>query len=672
MSTPAKAPYGTWESPITADDIVQSKPIVELLVDPITDVIYHVESRPAEDGRNVLVETGTARDLVDKEWNVRTRVHEYGGAAAIIYGGIAYFSHYVDGRVYSVDVKSDGATPQAVTPDSENLLWFADFGVHPNKPELIVAIMEDHTADPIGEAPSKVVNTLCVIDTAEKSVSPLVSGADFYSNARFSPDGTCLVWLQWSYPDMPWEGSELRHADVAIMDGKVSLTNIFTIDGVPSKISVAFPSWITNDTLLFTSDRSGYQNPHKYVGGQATPVFLEPIAQDFSQPAWTLGWSPYASIDETGQNILCTAWKDGETTIYLVDIQSGAPPQLVESSFVAIDIIRTVAAKSRQAVFSSPKVDGDNAIMLCTLPSSLDPTGAKFTAVAPAEGTPVEFPDGIISIPQPLDIGPQDALVHVVYYRPNNPAYSGSSIPDESPPCVVNVHGGPTALESQALNWKKQYFTSRGWAWLDVNYGGSSGYGREYIQRLAGKWGIVDTEDSINAVNILSQAPYNNLLDAERSTIRGGSAGGYTTLATLSISSNPAAFAAGASSYGISDLAKLAEFTHKFESHYMNKLVGASLEEDPQLYRDRSPLYHADQITSPLLILQGELDRVVPKEQAEQMRDTILANGGVVEYKLYEGEGHGWRKEETIKDALERELHFYESQLGLQTEAIAA
>ncbi|KAF9493029.1 alpha/beta-hydrolase [Pleurotus eryngii] len=664
MTTPTKAPYGTWESPISADDIVQgSKPIAELLVDSITHTIYHVESRPAEDGRNVLVETETGRDLVGKEWNVRTGVHEYGGGAAIVYGNIAYFSHYVDGRVYSVDVKTDGATPEAVTPDSNNLHRFADFDVHPKISELVVAIMEDHTNDPTGEAPSQVVNTLCVIDTVVKSVSPLVSGADFYSNARFSPDGSRLVWLQWFHPDMPWEGSELRHADVAITEGKVSLTNTITIDGVPSKISVAFPSWVNNDTLLFTSDRSGYQNPHKYVGGQATPVFLEPIAQDFSQPAWTLGWSPHAPIDETGQNILCTAWKDGKTVIYLVDIQSRAPPQLVESSFVAIDIIRAVSTESHQAVFSSPKVDADNAIIRCTLPSSLDPKDAEFTVVAPAEGTPVEFPDGIISIPQPLDIGPQDALVHVVYYPPNNPAYSGSSIPDESPPCVVNVHGGPTALENQALNWKKQYFTSRGWAWLDVNYGGSSGYGREYIQRLAGNWGIVDTEDSIKAVDILSEAPYRNLLDAKRSAIRGGSAGGYTTLATLSISSNPAAFAAGTSSYGISDLAGLAESTHKFESQYMNKLVGASLEEDPQLYKDRSPLYHADKITSPLLILQGELDRVVPKEQAEQMRDTICANGGVVCYKLYEGEGHGWRLEETIKDALERELHFYEGQL---------
>ncbi|KAF7416263.1 hypothetical protein PC9H_002528 [Pleurotus ostreatus] len=668
MATGIKAPYGTWQSPITADAILQgSKPIAELLVDPIANKIYHVESRPAEAGRSVLVETETARELVGKEWNVRTGVHEYGGGAAIVYNGIAYFSHYGDGRVYTVDVKAEGATPEAVTPDSKSLHRFADFDVHPKNSELVVAIMEDHTDDPNGEAPSKVVNTLCIIDTTSKSVSSLVSGADFYSNARFSPDGTRLVWVQWFHPDMPWEGSELRHADIVVTEGKVSLSNVLTIAGVPSQISVAFPSWINNDTILFTSDQSGYQNLHKYAGGQDTPVFLEPIAQDFSQPAWVLGWSPYVPVDDIGRTILCTAWKDGKNIIYLVDIQSRAAPKLIEAPFVAIDVIRAVSTGSHQAVFSSPKVDGDSAIILCTLPSSFEPEDIKFTVVGPAQkkGLSGNFPDGIVSVPRPLSIGPQDALVHVVYYPPTNPAYSGSSIPDELPPCAVSIHGGPTALETQGLNWKKQYFTSRGWAWLDINYGGSSGYGRQYIQRLAGKWGIVDTEDSIKAVDILSKAPY-SLLDAKRTAIRGGSAGGYTALAALSISSNPAAFAAGTSSYGISDVAKLAEFTHKFESHYMTRLIGATPEENPQLYKERSPIYHADNITSPLLILQGEIDRVVPKEQAEQMRDIILEKGGVVEYKLYEGEGHGWRQDKNIKDALERELDFYERQFKLK------
>ncbi|KAG9225461.1 hypothetical protein CCMSSC00406_0002964 [Pleurotus cornucopiae] len=668
MATSTTAPYGTWHSPVTADVILQgSKPIAELLVDPITNKIYHVESRPAEAGRNVLVETETGRELVGKEWNVRTGVHEYGGGSAIVYGGVAYFSYYGDGRVYTVDVGSEGATPEAVTPDSKSLHRFSDFNVHPKNSHFVVAVMEDHTDDPNGEAPSKVVNTLCIIDTTAKSVSALVSGADFYSNARFSPDGHRLIWVQWFHPDMPWDGSELRHADVVTLEGRVSLTNVVTIAGVPSQISVAFPSWISNDTLLFTSDQSGYQNLHKYANGETTPVFPKPIAQDFSQPAWVLGWSPYAPIDDIGANILCTAWKDGKNIIYLVDIKGGGPPKLIETPFVAIDVIRAVSTGKHQAVFSSPRVDGDSAIIFCTLPSSLEPEDIKFTVVGPAQkkGSSGGFPDGIVSVPRPLSIGPQDALVHVVYYPPTNPAYSGSSIPDELPPCAVSIHGGPTALEPQGLDWKKQYFTSRGWAWLDVNFGGSSGYGREYIQRLAGKCGFVDAEDSIKAVDILSKAPY-NLLDATRTAIRGVSSGGYTVLVALSISSNPAAFAAGTSSYGISDIARLVRSSHKFESHYMTKLIGATLDENPQLYDDRSPIYHADKIVSPLLILQGEIDRVVPKEQAEQMRDTILKNGGVVEYRLYEGEGHGWRQDKNIKDALERELGFYESQFKLK------
>ncbi|KAG5219770.1 serine aminopeptidase [Salix suchowensis] len=258
----------------------------------------------------------------------------------------------------------------------------------------------------------------------------------------------------------------------------------------------------------------------------------------------------------------------GKNIIYLVDIQSGATPKLIEAPFVAIDVIRAVSTGSHQAVFSSPKVDGNSAIILCTLPSSLEPVDVKFTVVGPAQkkASSGDFPDGIVSVPQSLSIGPQDAFVHVVYYPPTNPAYSGSSIPHELPPCVVGIHGGPTASNLKRLS---EYLCRRS-------------------ERLAGKWGIVDTEDSIKAVDILSKAPY-NLLDAKRTAIRGGSAGGYTALAAFSMSSNPAAFAAGTSSYGVSDVAKLAEFSHKFESHYLTKLIGATLEENPQLYKDRSP-----------------------------------------------------------------------------------
>ncbi|KAJ8469953.1 hypothetical protein ONZ45_g16717 [Pleurotus djamor] len=661
------APYGTWSSPITADAILEgSKPVAELIVDPTFNTIYHVESRPSEGGRSFLVRSETGEDIVvGTDFNVRTGVHEYGGAAAIVYDGIAYFSNYTDARVYMVSaVGPVPSSPEAVTPDSNKLHRYADFSVHPIQLNLLVSIKEDHTNDPDGETPANVVNTLCVIDAAAKTVSPLVSGADFYSNPRFSPDGTRIVWLQWFHPDMPWDGSELMHADISISNGQIELSNITKIAGKPKDISVAFPSWISNDTLLFTSDESGYQNLYKYQNGTASPVLSKPIAEDFSQPAWPLGWSPFAPLDLEGKLILCTAWRGGRTIFYLVDVESGSAPLEIAAPFVAIDIMRNTIPGTPQVVFYSPTLKDSGGITLITLTSSVSPGDSTFTAVGPpakASG----FPDSIISEATPYSIGPEDHPVHVVYYAPKNPDYSGSSIPGEKPPCVVNIHGGPTALESQGLNMKKQYYTSRGWAWLDVNHGGSSGYGRLYIERLARKCGIVDVEDSIQAIQLLSRDPY-NLIDEKRSAIRGGSSGGYTTLAVMSISADPVAFAAGTSSYGISNLIKLEEHPHKFESHYLEKLVGGTSQENPELFHARSPLFHADKIVSPLLILQGADDRVVPPEQAEAIVKEIQNHGGVVEYKLYEGEGHGWRKEETIKDALEREISFYERMFKLK------
>jgi len=287
--------------------------------------------------------------------------------------------------------------------------------------------------------------------------------------------------------------------------------------------------------------------------------------------------------------------------------------------------------------------------------------------VAPVKVDGVPLPSDIISEPQPitLKVAPTNSPLYVVYYPPWNPAYTGSSIEGERPPCIVEVHGGPTGFVGQGLSWSKQYFTSRGWGWLDVNYGGSSGYGRKYIERLNNNWGVVDVQDCILAPQVLSSAPY-NLVDPKRLIIRGGSAGGFTTLAALSIASDVSVFAAATSLYGVSDLKKLAEFTHKFESRYLDHLMGGTIDEVPEVYEARSPIHHADKIVVPLLILQGEIDMVVPKGQAEAIYKSIQDRGGVVEYKLYAGEGHGWRQEVNMRDAYERELGFYERILGVK------
>ncbi|KAG6890181.1 hypothetical protein C0995_010886 [Termitomyces sp. Mi166 len=650
------APYGTWSSPITAGAITKGAlPIGGLVVDPITSKLYHLEARPSEGGRVTIIDTESDTDVTpSKDWNVRTAVHEYGGGAAIAYGGIIYFSNLADGRVYR---SKEGASPEAVTPENK-VHRFADFNVHPIHTHLLVSVLEDHTVD----EPSAIDNTLCIINTTTKTVHPLLSGADFYASPRFSPDGTRLAWQQWSHPDMPWEGSRIYIANALVDSDRVSLTNLVHVAGEALKVSAAFPSWANNETLVFTSDESGYINPWKYQNGKATALFPEPARYEFGSPGWVFQMHPYAILDEKGTLAVFITTKDGRNSLDIVDLTRGSPPQTIDTPFVVIDKIWSLSRRAREIVFSGEKVDEGLSVVKFTLD---DASGANFTALKPA-AIP-EFSNEFVSIPQPMTLkAPNGEIVHVVYYPPKNPNYSGSNVPGERPPCVVLAHGGPTTITMQNLSWTTQYFTSRGWAWLAVNYGGSSGYGRRYICRLDSNWGIVDSNDCIQAARIISNEPY-NLVDPKRIVIRGGSAGGYTVLCALANASDVTIFAAGTSSYGISDLLPLEAHTHKFESHQLEKLLGGTSAQVPEVYQDRSPLNHADRIVAPLLILQGDIDRVVPKEQAELIYEKVKAKGGVIEYKLYPEEGHGWRKAETIVDTLERELGFYEHVLGLRS-----
>ncbi|KAJ7186834.1 Alpha/Beta hydrolase protein [Mycena filopes] len=650
----ASAPYGTWKSPITAQNITQgSTKLTDVLVDSVTGNIYHVESRPSESGRCVLVDSRTGRDLVGKEWNVRTGVQEYGGAPAIVHAGVAYFSNFSDGRLYSVNVE-EGSEPQAITAESK-VLRFADLDVHPKHPHILVAIVEDHSDS---SSPTSVVNKLCIIDTKSQSLSPLVSGADFYASPKFSPDGTRIVWQQWFLPDMPWQGAEIIVGQLTTETDKFDITSTTHIAGQKTTHSVSYPSWATSMTLLFTSDKSGYQNPWK-CDQEATPLFSDPLNLDFGDPAWVLGRSPYAVI-EGGMRALFSAIQDGRTVLYAVDLTNGTR-KLIDNPYVGIQSIRP--AGPDKIVFIAERVDAAPELVVCTIGSD---SSASFSSLSkPTAG--LGFPAGIISLPQPytLKAGADGHPVHILYYPPTNPNYSGTSIPGERPPCVLYAHGGPTHFTGQEFSAMTQYYTSRGWAWLNVNFGGSSGYGRAYIERLAGQWGIVDVEDCIQAAKIISQAPY-NLVDPKRIVIRGNSSGGLTALGGVSMGSDLTTFAAATSSYGISDLRLLMDDTHKFESGYGHGLLGGTSAEIPEGYKERSPVTHADSIVSPLLILQGDIDRVVPKEQAEAIFESIQRRGGIVEYKLYPGEGHGWRKEENMIDALERELAFYETTLKLK------
>ncbi|KAK7033990.1 hypothetical protein VNI00_012419 [Paramarasmius palmivorus] len=648
MSNSNRAPYGTWESPITAEAITgNSTSLADIVVDPITSVVYHLEGRPSEEGRTVLVDTRASRDVIGSGWNASTGVHEYGGGAAIVRDGVAYFSHYKDGRIYRVPVS--GGDPEAITPEN-SAHRFANLTIHPKFPNLIVAILEDHTND----TPSTVVNTLCLIDTTTKTVLPtLVSGTDFYALPLFSPDGQHLAWIQWSHPDMPWEGSEVHVAGVQVNGNKVELTTNKLIAGEKGTYSAGYPLWASNDTLLFISDISGFSNPWKYslADGTASPILPAPIKEDFCNCMWSLSMFPYALVG-SGKAIF-SSWRDGGNILNIIDIATGTKVELT-GVYTTVESVRAVGQGG--FAFIGTKANEGESVLLGNVDGNFETLKGN-----PTSG---QFDQGIVSIPQgiPLTIPPNNELLHVVYFPPHNPNYPGGGLEGEKPPCIVSVHGGPTGMAYQSLNWKIAYYTSRGFAWLDVNYGGSFGYGSPYRDRLIGKWGIVDVEDCISAVRAMSQR---GDIDPKRAVIRGGSAGGFTTLVGLCHSSDPETFAGGTSMYGISDLLALAETTHKFESQYPFKLLGGTPEEVPENYKDRSPINHVEDFNRPLLILQGELDKVVPKEQAEAIYESIKSRGGEVEYKLYEGEGHGFRQKEHQKDALERELAWYKKILKL-------
>ncbi|KAJ7485135.1 Alpha/Beta hydrolase protein [Mycena galericulata] len=645
--TKSLAPFGTWKSPLTVDKITETDNVpdlVDVVVDPITSQVYHIEKRPAEGGRNTLLNTATDSEVTGGDWDVKTTVNGYGGAPAIVYDNVVYFSHVRDGRVYRLDLSEANNAPDAITP--ENISHkFANFDVYPVHPTLLVCVMEDHTGS---KTPSSVVNSLCILDVATKSVSLLESDASFYSSPKFSPDGKRLVWVEWDLPDMPWNGTEIWVADVLATPHSLHLQNPRHVAGEHGKISVAYPSWLSNDTLLFTSDISGFENPWTYdcSTGEAKAIFENPLAESFAygQPPKKLGWSPYAVANAQGTAAVFTAIRDGRSVLYLVDFSTGKT-NLLANPYATIEHIRPLHSGMNQIVFIGTKADAPPALVQCILSSS--PTEPVFNLLQ-SDSHGLTLPREYISLPRPMSLlVPHSAMekepVHVVYYAPNNPEYAG--LEGEKPPCT------------------KQFFTTRGWAWLDVNYGGSSGYGRAYMERLRGNWGIVDVDDCLAAALTISSAPY-NLVDPKRIVIRGPSAGGFTVLSMVSMKADAGVFAAGTSLYGISDLRRLEQDTHKFESGFLRMLVGA----DPQVMLDRSPVSHADKIVAPLLILQGESDTAVPRSQADGIVDSIQKRGGMVEYKLYPGEGHGWKRRDTIEDALRREIRFYNRVLAIPSD----
>ena len=627
-------PYGAWRSPITSDLIVgEMLGLGDIRVDG--GDIYWIEGRPSEAGRNVIVRRGPGGaidDVTPPPYSARTRVHEYGGGAMNVHRGFVYFTNFADQRLYQ---QAGGMEPTPLTPppDAEQgsiRRRFAD-GIIDEPRRRWIGVREEHAGNGVD-------NTLVAIDLAQPGPGVvLAQGTDFYASPALSPDGQRLAWLSWNHPNMPWVGTELWLADIAA-DGRLASPR--RIAG-SDRESIFQPQWSPDGILYFVSDRSGWWNLYRCdPKGDGAVRALCPREAEFGRAQWNFAQSTYAFL--SAAQLVCAYTEDGRDRLARLDIAAGklTPLNLPYTDFGQIRAIGDRIVCRAGSPADSP------AIVL------IDPANGACEVLRSA--TPA-LADGelraYVSAPQHLTFPTEHELTaHANFYPPHNPNYAAPA--SEKAPIVVKCHGGPTASAASVLDLRIQYWTSRGIAVLDVDYGGSTGYGRAYRERLKGAWGIVDVEDCLNAArHVIAQG----LADGGRAVITGGSAGGYTVLAALT---RGEVFKGGASYYGISDVAALARDTHKFESRYLDWLIGPYPERE-DLYRERSPLTHADALRCPVIFFQGADDRVVPPNQTEMMVEALRRRGVPVGYLLFAGEQHGFRRAETIKRALDAELYFY-------------
>ena len=613
---------GSWRSPVTADLVAdQSVRFGEIII--ADNNIYWVESRPAEHGRSVIVHCdsdGKLSDMIAAPYSARSRVHEYGGAAFTVHEGVLFFTNFPDQRVYRKESKLD---PLPLTPEGDKR--YADLQIDARRGRM-VCVQEDHTRK--GEP----VNAIVGIDiSGTRKTQPLVSGNDFYASPRLSPDGSKIAWLTWNHPNMPWDGTELWVADV---DRGGALSNLNRIAGGISE-SIFQPEWSPEGILYFASDHSGWWNLYRFMNGKYECVIE--MDAEFGMPLWNLGLSTYGFL--SNDRIACTYNQKGVFNLAIIDLHKKMLTQ-IDSQFTEI---RHLRATGDYVVFQ-----GGSSIRSLVVVKFNTRTSEEMV-IKGSEDTRIE--PGYISSPEAIEFETTNHLVsYGFYYPPQNKEYDLPQ--NELPPLLIVTHGGPTSCSYTSLDLKIQFWTSRGFAVLDVNYGGSTGFGRPYRDRLKGNWGLVDVDDCVNGARYLVDR---GLVDSSRVVIRGSSAGGYTTLCALTFRDF---FKAGASYYGVSDLEALTKETHKFESRYLDSLVGP-YPEAQKTYRERSPLFFTERLASPVIFFQGLEDKVVPSVQAEKMVDSLRRKGIPVAYLTFEEEGHGFRKSDNIRRALEAELYFY-------------
>ncbi|WP_426174530.1 prolyl oligopeptidase family serine peptidase [Massilia sp. TWR1-2-2] len=610
---------GAWPSPISAAIVAAGASPLSQVVQDGADT-YWLAGRASEGGRTTLLRQRGAdvAELTPAPFNVRSRVHEYGGGALLVADGAVYFSNFADNRLY---VLAEGYGAVALTAESSHR--YADF-VLDRQRQRLVAVRESHAAD------GHPVNTVCAIGF-DGSETVLAEGSDFYAAPRLSPGGSQLAWMSWNHPRMPWQGTELWLADI---DAGGVMVNARLVAGGADE-SICQPEWSPGGVLHFVSDRSGWWNLYRFDGTAAQPLCER--AAEFGAPHWSFGGSMYGFRSE--HEIICTYIENGVSRLAQLSTGSGKL-QLIANPYEEIRELR-VAGSVVALLGGAP-----------TIPLELARIDLYTSGHEVLARSITELPDAAdLSAPDSITYRTSgNRLAHAFYYPPRNARFEAS--PGSKPPLMVISHGGPTSMASNTLKLATQFWTSRGFAVLDVNYGGSSGFGRAYRDALKGQWGVIDVDDCVAGARHLAAR---GLVDPERLVIRGGSAGGLTTLCALTFHD---VFKAGASYYGVSDLKGLDNDSHKFESHYNEYLIAPQPEAE-MLYLLRSPINHATQLKRPMIFFQGLDDKVVPPQQSEVMVAALRDAGVPVAYITLEGEGHGFRKADSIVRTLEAELYFY-------------
>jgi len=631
------APFGSWASPITIDLLL--KGTVQMRNQMVRwdgDDLYWSELRPDDGGRIVVcmrAASGEIGDVTPPGFNARSRVHEYGGGHFAVAGGTVYFTNYADQRLYR---QNGNEAPRPITPAAD--VRHADMALDIGRGRLY-AVREDHTT-----GAKEPVNSIVSIDSegdsdADHDVFTVAAGNDFYSSPKLSADGKRIAWTTWNHPNMPWDGCELWVGD---LDRSGHVVSSRKIAGGATE-SVLQPEWSPAGELYFISDRSDWWNLYRARGEGDEPIC--PRSAEFGAPQWVFGMRFYAFAGP--DEIVCLYSEPGGTKLGRIDLSSGTMRH-IELLYSGLSNVQTNGRKA--AVFAASSTLAERVLTI-----DLE-TGAQEVVKV---SNPAHLDPGNMSLPKPIEFPTEGGMAaHAFYYPPKNQGFDGP--PDEKPPLMVRCHGGPTGSGGPTYTFEYHYWTSRGFAVVDVNYGGSSGYGRAYRTRLNGNWGVVDVDDCINAARFLVDQ---GAADGNRVWITGGSAGGFTVLLSLT---KRDFYDAGASHFGIGDLELFVKETHKFEAHYCDTLVGP-YPERADLYRDRSAVHFADSLKRPVILFQGLEDKIVPPSQAEEFVAVCEKKKLPYAYVAFEGEQHGFRKKENIRRSIEGELFFLSRIFGFST-----